>query len=111
MRRTKPKETSLFAARQRGGAISAGGYNFQDAYIVTALPTWLSDPAFRSILKEGFDDIDVRFEGARGAWTWHYQLKDHAVGISEFREVVERFAGAAIRPELNAVRFVLGCCG
>jgi predicted nucleotidyltransferase len=65
MRRTKPQRgNSLFAPRERGGVIGGLGYNFQDAYIVTALPQWLANPAFKSFIKEGFDDVDIVFSAA-----------------------------------------------
>jgi hypothetical protein len=80
-------------------------------YILTALPTWLNDPAFRSFIKEGFEDVDARFEDGQGAWTWHYQLKDHMVTVPEFRKVLGGFATMAGRADLNATRLILGCAG
>lgn len=91
--------------------IGGAGYNFQDAYIVTTLPAWLGDPAFRSFIKEGFEDVDVQFDDNRGTWTWHYQLKDHSVTAQEFREVLTGFSAVAGRTDLNATRFILGCTG
>jgi hypothetical protein len=87
------------------------GYNFQDAYIVTVLPQWLADPAFKSLIKEGFDDIDVIFTSGGATWTRHYQLKDHRVSLAEFRKVIGDFAAVARRPGVNATSFVLSCCG
>jgi len=108
----KKSAHSLFSPKLRGGVIGGTGYNFQDAYIVARLPRWLADPAFRSLIKEGFDDIDVVFDtGDGGSCTRHYQLKDHQVPLTEFREVVNGFAEHARRPGVNATFFVLGCCG
>lgn len=103
--------TSLFAPKQRGGVIGGTGYNFQDAYIVTLLPTWLAHPRFRSFIKEGFDDVDVIFADGAATAVWHYQLKGHEVSLVEFREVLDRFKTAAARPGANAASFILGCCG
>ncbi len=111
MAKTTKHVGSLFMSKQRGGVIGGAGYNFQDGYIVTTLPTWLSDPAFHSFIKEGFEDVDVRFDDGRTAWTWHYQLKDHLVTVPEFRKVLAGFAAVAGRRGLNATRFILGCTG
>jgi hypothetical protein len=111
MKRTSTTKHSLFTAKHRGGVVAGTGFNFQDAFIVTMLPRWLCDPAFRSLLKEGFDDVDVMFAGADGPWTWHYQLKDHEVGVAELRGILADFAVSAGRPGANATRFTLGCCG
>lgn len=91
--------------------MGGSGYNFQDAYIVSRLPVWLDNPNFRSFIKEGFDDVDVIFENERGPEVWHYQLKDHAVTLREFREILAAFASAAPRTEVNATSFILACCG
>jgi hypothetical protein len=111
MRHRRRQTKSLFDRRARGGVIGGAGYNFQDAYIITALPAWLSNPAFRSFIKEGFEDVDARFDDGRDAWTWHYQLKDHPVAASELREALVGFAVSAGRTDLNATRFILGCTG
>jgi hypothetical protein len=84
----RTRGNSLFAPRQRGGVIGGLGYNFQDAYIITVLPQWLADPDFQSFIKEGFEDVDVVFAGESGTRVRHYQLKDHEVTLSEFREVL-----------------------
>lgn len=112
MKRMTKNKHSLLSPKLRGGVIGGSGYNFQDAYIVARLPRWIADPTFRSLIKEGFDDIDVIFDmGDGGSRTQHYQLKDHQVPLKEFREVVEGFAEQARRPGVNATSFVLGCCG
>ena len=90
MKRVSTHKGSLFAAKQRGGVIGGAGYNFQDTYIVASLLTWIQNPAFRSFIKEGFEDVDVTFGDTSGTSTWHYQLKDHTVTVSEFKDVVAR---------------------
>ena len=111
MNSRKGNHHSLFAPKQRGGVVGGTGYNFQDAYIVTLLPTWLAHPGFRSFIKEGFDDVDVVFANGPGAETWHYQLKDHEVSLAKFRTGLGGFKTAAARPGVNASSFILGCCG
>ena len=111
MKRSNTENDSLFSSHQRGGVVGGAGYNFQDAYIIKSIPGWLLEPTFKSLIKEGFDDVDVTFGSADGDSTWHYQLKDHEVSVGEFREVLKRFTVAAQRPGINATRFVLGCCG
>jgi hypothetical protein len=109
---TRGKTTrNLFTPKLRGGVIGGTGYNFQDAYILTALPDWLAGGTFHSFVKEGFDDLDVRFGNGPDISTWHYQLKDHPVAVSEFRHVLPGFQAAARRPELNVERLILGCSG
>lgn len=68
-------------------------------------------PEFESFIKEGFDDVDVIFKNATGKWTWHYQLKDHLVNVTEFREVLERFSKLSQDTNLKPRRFILGCIG
>lgn len=110
--KTDAKRTdSLFTNRARGGVIGGSGYNFQDAYVITALPGWLGEPAFHSFIKEGFEDVDVRFEDATGTCTWHYQLKNHEVGAPEFRQVLGRFRELAGHSDLRPKRFILACAG
>lgn len=111
MRTPNHRGNTLFAPRERGGVIGGLGYNFQDAYVITALPQWLARPDFVSFIKEGFDDVDVVFTASGTSSAWHYQLKDHEVSLTEFRKVIDDFAAAALRPEVNATSFVLGCCG
>ncbi len=109
--KSQTRGNSLFAPRQRDGVIGSLGYNFQDAYIITVLPQWLADPEFQSFIKEGFDDVDIIFASASGTRVRHYQLKDHEVSLAEFRAVIENFAASAARPGVNAMSFILGCCG
>lgn len=99
---------NLFDPPQRGGVIAGSGFNFQDAFIVLAMLGWIGRAGFHSLLKEGFEDVDVRFDGPDGSEIWHYQLKDHQVKPGEFREVLERFAGQ-VRSDRD--RFILACCG
>jgi len=77
------KTNSLFTPKHRGGVIGGSGYNFQDAYIVMQIPEWIGTPGFHSFLKEGFDDIDVRFDQGETSEFWHYQLKNHQLGLQE----------------------------
>src|SRR5438132_4667881 len=111
MKPTLTGADSLLSPRQRGGVIGGTGYNFQDAYIVTLLPTWLAHTRFQSFIKEGFDDVDVVFADGSGTETWHYQLKDYEVSLLEFRKVLGGFKTAAARPGVNASSIILGCCG
>jgi hypothetical protein len=111
MKHKSSESKNLFAPRQRGGVVGGFGYNFQDAYIVSRFFVWLENLNFQSFIKEGFDDVDVIFENGRGPEVWHYQLKDHAVTLREFREILAAFAIAASRTEVNATSFILASCG
>jgi hypothetical protein len=108
---SKDRQDSLFSPRLRGGLLGNAGYNFEDSYITLALLEWLSNPAFRSFIKEGFEDVDVCFDDGPQVSIWHYQLKDHRVGTREFREVLAGFGEAAGRPGVNATRLILACTG
>src|ERR1051325_3377075 len=110
MNRKKNKD-SLFTPKHRGGVIGGGGYNFQDAYIVSHLPGWMAFPDFHSILKEGLEDVDVLFGEGDDHRAWHYQLKDHRVDLREFKEVLQHFSEIAARKDIQTERFILGCCG
>src|SRR5262245_55201601 len=98
----------LFDPQQRGGVIAGSGFNFQDAFLVMSIPRWLALGNFKSLLKEGFDDIDVRFDGSTGPSVWYYQVKDHLVKPAEFRGILDHFAA---KPTVDPARYVLACCG
>jgi hypothetical protein len=107
----KKKLPSLFSREARGGVIGSGGYKFQDSYIVAHLPDWLEMDGFEAVVSEGFDDVDVLFKKDQQVESWHYQIKDHRIIASEFKNVVKRFDDLIKRPGCYVTQLVLGCCG
>jgi hypothetical protein len=101
---------SLVSPAGMGGIIGGGGYDFQKRYITCRMVEWVVDETFRQVIHEGLGDVDVLyFEEGQGEWREHIQVKDHEVGTSELRGVLDRF----IEIEKGAPglyrRFTLAC--
>ncbi|MCZ6798927.1 MAG: SAVED domain-containing protein [Nitrospirae bacterium] len=82
---------SLLTPSHIGGLIGGRGYNFQDAYIVSRIPVWLSNPSFSFLLQEGIGDVEIRFDNCGGTKREHYQIKNHHVASVECRDVIAGF--------------------
>jgi len=79
---------SLLDPKYMGGLIAAGGYHFEDSYVLSQIPSWLSLPSFQAFQQEGWADVEVFFEtGGR----WFIAIKDHQVTPAEFRDIVNDF--------------------
>lgn len=107
----KQDSSSLFTPKNRGGATSGGGYNFQDSFITLKLPKWLTTPGFKSYIKESVDDASVHFEESGKLWTWLYQMKDYALDINGLKVILKNFKVKMNHPGLNPQQFFIGCCG
>jgi len=104
------ENSSLLTPENRGGAVGQKGFNFQDAYIASRVPEWLSDPEFSALLKEGSGDVEVRFDGSEYRRDL-YQVKDHLVKSSEFREVIDKFYQKQVSASATWRYFVFACRG
>lgn len=91
----KPKrgrsDGPLLSPQATGGLIATAGFDFQDRYAVCHLPIWLQR-GLRQVFSEGTGDVDVRFAHEGAETRVHFQVKDHEVGPSELRDVVNTFA-------------------
>jgi len=82
---------SLFSPKGTGGVTGFRGYIFQDAYILSKLPEWLEDDSFSCVIKEGFEDVDVKYVEGESEKIHCYQVKNHFVDLTEFRDVLNNF--------------------
>lgn len=89
--KTEDKRVSLTNKEGMGGIIGGKGYKIQDKYIVNQIPYWLKDSTFSQILIEGIEDVDVRYKGDGNDFRIAYQIKDHSISPSEFKEIVRKF--------------------
>lgn len=104
------ENSSLLTPENRGGAVGQKGFNFQDAYIASRVPEWLSDPEFSALLKEGSGDVEIKFDGSEYRRDL-YQVKDHLVKDSEFREVIDKFYQKQVSASATWRYFVFACRG
>lgn len=104
-------KASLLSKQSMGGIIGEGGYNFQDAYILTKIPEWMCDSSFMQILKEGSSDVDVAFNKDKILHREYTQIKDHNVTPGEFREVLKQFIDKDTNTPHTYQKFVLASTG
>lgn len=91
MSKKKNSSASLLSKQAMGGIRGGKGYTFQDAYIISRLPKWLSSPNFIRFLKEGAGDVEVSYKADKRNELVYVQVKDHQVKPSEFKKVIEEF--------------------
>lgn len=104
-------KASLLSKQAMGGIIGEGGYNFQNAYIITKIPEWICDATFIQILKEGSSDVDVAFKKDDALQRVYTQIKDHYVTPSEFKEVLKEFKEKDSTSPNTYQKFVLASTG
>jgi hypothetical protein len=100
---------SLLSPDAMGGLNAGKGFDFQTRYTVCHLPIWLKDGAFHQLFTEGTGDIDIRYVEDGKSRRKHIQTKDHDVGPSEFKEVIEAFRGFDERMPDIYEEFRLAC--
>ena len=109
-RKSKPKAGKKFSLLQpagMGGIYGGDGYKFQDGYIVCRVPTWMANPNFLRFMPEGTGDVDVVFKDKNRQVYEHVQIKDHEVGGTEFKKVIETFANIDKGTEKIYTKFTL----
>lgn len=111
MQKKKKNSVSLLSKQAMGGLIGGGGYNFQDSYIISRLPNWLSDSSFIQILKEGLGDVEVRFNIDGKDERVYLQVKDHLVKPAEFKQVLKEFQSKDNGSPDTYREFWLACVG
>jgi len=101
---------SLVSRPGLGGVTGGKGYNFQDAFIVSRIPDWLVDPDFSMLIKEGLEDVDVKYVRNSEEEFSCYQIKNHPLKLQELRDVIDTFFHKD--KELRNIRsFILACRG
>lgn len=105
------QDASLLSPAHYGGITGGKGYNFQDAFIVSRIPEWLNDPSFACLLKEGIEDVDVKFQGSSGTRRLAFQVKDHTLKDGEYRDVITRFFQKDQSAPGTFEKFILACRG
>jgi len=101
---------SLFSRSGEGGVIGGRGYNFQDAFIVSRIPNWLENPFFMLFIKEGIEDVDVKFKKGENEQYICYQIKDHIVKSRDFKKIIMNF-NKKDESLHNIIKFILACRG
>lgn len=91
LKEDKAKEFSLLHSMAMGGIHGGDGYSFQDRYMVCHIPKWLSDPTFIKTMGEATGDVDVVYRKGRKHIYDHIQVKDHHVGTTEFKQIIQSF--------------------
>ncbi|MDT4956124.1 MAG: hypothetical protein QOJ02_4262 [Acidobacteriota bacterium] len=82
------KNESLLDPKYMGGLDGAKGYNFENSYILSQLPSWLWLPTLEAFQQEGWSDVELFFDSGR---RWLIQIKDHLLTLNEFREITRDF--------------------
>jgi hypothetical protein len=86
------KTVSLLEPESRGGDIASSGFEFQENYLVTKIPHFLSFQGFIVLTYESIGDIEVKyFAPGVGEKIEAFEVKDHHVTPKEFWEEMERF--------------------
>jgi hypothetical protein len=111
MEYTPSQNASLLSPAHYGGVIGGKGYNFQDAFIVSRIPEWLSDASFVCLLKEGSEDVDVKFQAHSATRRLAIQVKDHPVKDGEYRDVIAKFSKLDREAPGTFTNFILACRG
>lgn len=92
MASSNPKPVSLVERESTGGEIASSGFDFQDNYLVTKIPHFLSFQGFTALTQESILDIEAKyFVPGVGEKIEGFEVKDHQVTPKEFWEEMERF--------------------
>lgn len=102
------KSLSLLDPKYIGGLEGSGGYQFETAYILSQLPFWLSVSDVAAIQQEGWSDVEVFFDSGQ---RWMIQIKDHRLGISKLREIINDFYVQETNNSRQYSRYIVACAG
>jgi len=92
MASSNSKPVSLVERESTGGEIAYSGFDFQDNFLVTKIPHFLSLQGFTALTQESISDIEVKyFVPGVGEKIEAFEVKDHQVTPKEFWEEMERF--------------------
>jgi hypothetical protein len=83
---------SLLDKKSTGGAVARAGFEYQDAYVLQSLPSWIAQTAFSHVVSEAKGDIEVCYFSPAVEFTRDtYQAKDYALTESQFWSEVRAF--------------------
>ena len=75
---------SLFDRKYTGGLHGHRGYDFEDSYVLSQLPNWLTLADLVSFQQELLTDLELFFGSGR---RWFIQIKKHSLETKEFRKI------------------------
>lgn len=85
-------KAGLLERKSTGGAVSRGGMEYQDAFVLQHIPLWLSQGSFSHIVSEAIGDIHVCYYGNnRKIIHTVYEAKNHTLTANQFWEEIQRF--------------------
>ncbi len=99
---------SLFDRKYTGGLDSARGYHFEDGYVLSQLPYWLSSDDLEKFQQELLTDLELFFGSGR---RWFIQIKNHRVSPSEFQEIVRDFNRREATSQGQYEKFIIVSAG
>ena len=100
----------LLEKESTGGATARVGFEYQDAFVLQHLPSWLAQGAFSHVVSEAIGDVEVcYFAPAGGIHRVMYEAKNYALTASEFWKEIERFKNVFETSPTEYVRFALVC--
>jgi tetratricopeptide (TPR) repeat protein len=102
------KPISLLDPKYMGGLDGASGYRFEDGYVLSQLPSWLSLPGLKAFQQEGWSDVELFFEFDR---RWLIQIKDHRIKISELREIIHDFSAREAESSGQYEQYIIASTG
>jgi|GEM_PF-3969025 len=102
------KSISLLDPKYMGGLDGASGYRFEDGYVLSQLPLWLSLSDLKAFQQEGWSDVELFFESGR---RWLIQIKNHSVKVPEFRGIVRDFHALEAASPGQYERYIIASAG
>jgi hypothetical protein len=86
------KRPTLLDAEARGGDIAEGGFSFQEAVLMTSIPSWLGQDGFTMAIREAMADTEAAyFLPGRGLVRDAIEAKDYSLTPVPFWTEIERF--------------------
>ena len=100
----------LLEQQSTGGAIARVGFEYQDAFVLQHLPTWLAQGAFSHVVSEAVGDVEVCYFTAGGGHARvFYEAKNDVLTAGDFWKELERFMEVHAASPQEYLRFVLVC--
>lgn len=83
---------TLMDDEARGGDTAEGGFSFQEAVIMTSIPSWLVQDGFTMAIREAMADTEAAyFLPSRGLVRDAIEAKDYSLTPAPFWKEIERF--------------------
>ena len=84
-------QPSLLDSESTGGKTALAGFDFQRHYALILLVKSLHDPDFATVVVEGAEDVEVRFDTERGVRRRAVQVKNHRVTTKPAMKIIDHF--------------------